>query len=439
MNTLSPVPQRGGRRYWNAGVFVAGIALGVWPLVAAPASPSAEGNRLTDVLPLIARLTVDLHGTFTPVAARPLTWRVSFSRGNGAERTGELSVTGVDFALRVAMELQLTTGELRWRVVDGYVDLAAWLPALATRPELSSMLAGLSATGRVIVAGEGTWSAGGVATGGLRLELINGTVRHATQGWSLDGVTLRAGGNAADLLKGGAVFKLNVATISTSRFGARALTVSGALSDFGRVAVDSARIEIAGGEVTAEPFAVSLDAPSLNANLVMKRVGLQDLVVFVPTALSEASGRINGKLRLGWNPQGGVQVGAGELSLDENEATTLRLISTPGFLTEQVPARFTLLPAWMGPLARWFSPANPGYDTLSKIERGKLGLRVDSLDVRLTPGGDEGGRSASVVIRARPEQSGTAVGELTIEVNVAGPLAAVLQMGMKQDFSTQMR
>jgi hypothetical protein len=76
---------------------------------------------------------------------------------------------------------------------------------------------------------------------------------------------------------------------------------------------------------------------------------------------------------------------------------------------------------------------------LSEIERGKLALRVNSLEVRLTPEGDARGRSASVVIRATPQQADTAVGEVTIDVNVAGPLAAVLRMGMKQDFSSQVR
>jgi hypothetical protein len=44
-----------------------------------------------------------------------------------------------------------------------------------------------------------------------------------------------------------------------------------------------------------------------------------------------------------------------------------------------------------------------------------------------------------VVIRGRPEQEGSAVGAVTFEINVSGPLAAVLQMGMKQSFSVRAR
>ncbi len=442
MKARNPVLQRGEWRARCVRVLVAALLLSISPGVSgiAWASPlkSSSGDRLLGVLPLAMRLTGDLHGVFVPVPGRPLAWRLALSPAVSDVRTGELTVTGADLALRIVVELRVSTGELRWRIAEGFIDLAGWIPALATRPELSSVLAGVSATGRVTITGEGTW-AQGIGTGGLRLEMTDGAARHEAQGWSVDGVTLRAGAEMAELIKGNVSFDLLVGTIGTSRFGARAFSVSGDLKDFARVTVNSTRVEIAGGEVTAEPFSVSLAAPALDTSLMMRRVGLQDLVVFVPTALSEARGRINGKLRLGWSPQDGVEVGTGELSLDGSESTTLRLVSTPGFLTEQVPARFTLLPPWLGPLSRWFSPTNPGYKTLSEIERGKLALRVDSLEVRLTPVGDERGRSASVVIRAAPQQAGTAVGEVTIEVNVAGPLAAVLRMGMKQNFSSQMR
>lgn len=431
MNARCPVTGRGGRRSPGAVVFLAVLSFVIFQTV-----PSAAGTALDEIKPLLTLLTGELQGIFTAVEGRPLAWRLVLS-SEGTVRKGEMAVTGADCVLRIALEFEPATDRLRWQVIEGRMDLAAWVPALGTRPELASMLTGLSATGIVTITGEGTWS-GDVATGGLRAELNDGTLRNDTQGWSFEGVTLRAGGDAAELLKGRVPVELVVRTISTSRFGARALTVNARLSDFERVEVESARVEIAGGEVTAEPFTVSLAAPAVGATLVMTRVGLQDLVVFVPTALSEAHGRINGKLRLDWDPKEGVQVGAGGLSLEKSEPTTVRLVSSPGFLTGQVPARFTLLPSWLGPLARWFSPVNPGYKTLSDIERGKISLQVEALDVRLTPEGDERGRSASVSIRARPEQAGGAVGEVTFQINVSGPLAAVLRLGMKQSFSLQM-
>lgn len=441
MNAKTPVIGRGGR--WLR-LALAWIVLPGWTLIPGASSATANearhpGDELTTLLALLAG---EVHGVFTPVEGRLLAWRLALSPAAGAAagglRTGEVVVAGPDLTLRVALGFDPLLGRMSWRVVEGRLDLGAWWPALGTRPELATTLAGLSATGVVTITGQGTWVAG-AATGQLRAELTNGTVRNDVEGWSLEGVTLRAGGDAAALQNGVVPMEVTVRTINSARFGARNLSVRAKVRDFDNLAVESTRIEIAGGEVTVEPFTVSLAEPAVSATVVMRRVGLQDLIVFVPTAVSEARGRINGKMRLDWHPKDGVQVGAGGLSLEESEPTTLRLVSTPGFLTEQVPVRFILLPGWLGPLARWFSLGNPSYKTLSDIERGKLGLRVEALDVRLTPEGDERGRSASVFIRARPEQPGSVVKEVTFEINVSGPLAAVLRMGMQQEFSVKSR
>jgi hypothetical protein len=399
------------------------------------ARPADAG--LGEFKPLLALLAGELRGAFTPVEGRPVEWHLTMAPASGGLRTGEVVITGADISARIALEYEPAIDRFRWRAVEGRLDLGAWVPALATRPDLSSVLSGLSATGIITLTGEGAWE-NGKATGGLRVELKDGTVRNETEGWALEGVTLQGGGDAAGLFAGIVPIEVGVRTIGTSRFGARALTISGRLKDFEQIEMTAARVEIAGGEVTAEPFAVSLAAPAVSVTLAMERVGLQDLVVFVPTTLSEARGRINGRLNLKWNPTDGVEVGEGSLSLEKSEPTVLRLVSTPGFFTEKVPARFTFLPPGFGILARWFSSPNDAYGALSEIERGKVALRVEVLDVRLTPEGDERGRSASVIIRARPERKGGVIDEVTFEINVAGPLAEVLRLGMQQNLSLQM-
>lgn len=393
----------------------------------------ASGGGLAELAPWLVRFSGGLKGVYTPVEGRPLAWNLAWSPDEGANRHGEITVTGADMALRVALSFDATDNRLSWRVVDGRVDLAAWLPALATRPELSDALKGMTATGSLVITGEGTVK-DDVVGGALNVAWTDGTLKNAEQEWTLEGVSIRAGGDVAELAKGRVPVEVNVRTITTGRFGARNFSAKARLTEDDNVEVQSLRVEIAGGEVMAEPFAVNLESRKVGVNLVMSRVGLQDLIVFVPTTLSEASGRINGRLRLDWSPTDGVQIGVGELLLDKSETTLLRLVSTPGFLTKQVPARFVLVP-WLGPLKGLFSPKNPSYPTLQEIELGKLGLRVEMLEVRLTPGGDEKGRSASVHIRARPEHEGGAVREVTFEINVAGPLAEVLRMGMQQNLS----
>ena len=113
----------------------------------------------------------------------------------------------------------------------------------------------------------------------------------------------------------------------------------------------------------------------------------------------------------------------------------MRLTATPGFLTQRLPARISLLPSWTGALGRWLAPVNPAYHDMQEIEMGRANLRVETLRIDLTPEGDEQGRTAQVYVSARPEQAGGTVKEVTFQVNVSGPLAAVLRLGMNQNMS----
>jgi hypothetical protein len=108
-------------------------------------------------------------------------------------------------------------------------------------------------------------------------------------------------------------------------------------------------------------------------------------------------------------------------------------------LSAGVPERFALLPAWLGPLARWAAPLNPGYADLVAIELGRTALKVDSLEVRLTPEGDPQGQSARVLIQARPALDGTSVGPVGFEIGVKGPLAYVLRLGAENGATLSLR
>jgi hypothetical protein len=72
---------------------------------------------------------------------------------------------------------------------------------------------------------------------------------------------------------------------------------------------------------------------------------------------------------------------------------------------------------------------------MQSIELGQSDLRVKTLDVLLTPEGDEQGRSATVRLVAQPTQPGTAVKEVSFDVNVSGPLNAVLKLGIDRGFT----
>ncbi len=411
---------------------------GLWLLMPLRAEETTTTDGADSLMRLLPLLTGNLQGVVTPIEGRPLTWSLALPQaGGGGVRKGEAKITGQDMSLKIAVEFDPEARRLRWRVTEGRVGMAGWLAVLATRPELAEALAGATATGTLEIAGEGVVDGKG-PTGTLTLDWREGTARNDDQGWSVEGINLRIGGDVAKLAAGTVPVRLSVKTLSTSTFGARNLTLGAGLRDFERVEVTGMKIEIAGGFVSAAPFSFSMAAPVLSVDFDMRGVGLQDLVVFVPATLTEAKGRISGKLKLDWNPTDGVQVGAGELVLDKSEPTTLRLAANPGFLTEEVPMRFVLAP-WLGPLKGLFSPVNPSYKTMQEIELGKLGLLVEALDVRLTPEGDPLGRSASIFVRARPEKAGSVIDVVTFQINVSGPLSQVLRLGMEQNFSIQLK
>ncbi|HYD84850.1 MAG TPA: YdbH domain-containing protein, partial [Opitutus sp.] len=282
----------------------------------------------------------------------------------------------------------------------------------------------------------------GASRGVMRIEWKDGGVRHEADGWTLEGVSF-AGEFAIDTEKGTIESTLPlsvvVQTMTTARFGARGLAVIARLNADRTLAVEEARIEIAGGEVTADPTTVALTPMASELNLRITNVGLQDVAALVPSGLLESRGRINGAVRVGWSEAGGFKLGEGNLVLEQTEPAMVRLAPTPGFLTAQITERVPLLPASFGPLARWTSLRNPAFEEIRDIELGRTGLQIESLSVQLSPQGDRDGRTARVRMTGRPARPDSVVGAVTFEVNVAGPLSEVLRLGMNQSFSVETR
>jgi len=380
-----------------------------------------------------------LHGKLLPLgeSGPQLAWTFTPAVSPSGERTLSFGIDDPATRLRAVATLDAITGDGRWRIEEGRISVGPWLAALA--PVLGKAMDGLSGEGTVMVTGEGLIRRGRPA-GLVKISLSDGMVKHAGQGWTLTGVGISAEVDAATLAEGAIPISLVVRTISTDRFGARNLSVSAVVNGTREVSVTAARIEIAGGTVETDPFTVPLAPPSVNVQIHMKTVGLQDVVALVPTMLSDARGRLSGELGLSWSESTGLKVGQGTLDLDEVELTSLRLAPKPGFLTAKVPAHFVFFPRLHEVFPSWFAPVNPAYATLTDIELGRIPLRVDSLKVRLTPEGDERGRSASVTVIAHPEQVPSAkekspVKEVVFAINVSGPLSQVLKLGMSDRVS----
>ena len=376
----------------------------------------------------------EVHGQASPLGdtGPQLAWTFSPGSPSAGVRTLAVGVENPATHLRATAVLDAATGDGSWRIEEGRVDVGPWMSAASSL--LGKELAGLTAEGTLTISGEGLIR-DGKPSGVVKIAWADGAVRHAGQGWALEGIAVNAEAEVGALPEGAVPVTLAVKTISTSRFGARNLAVEAVLNGTKDAAVKKAQIEIAGGTVETDPFTVPLSPPSLKVHLRMKRVGLQDVVALVPTMLADARGRISGELVAGWNEADGLQVGIGTLDLDEIEPTSLRLSPKPGFLTAKVPAHFVFFPKLHEVFPSWFAPENPAYATLTDIEMGRIPLKVDTLKVRLSPDGDEHGRSASVAVVAHPEQEQSVVKEVVFTINVAGPLSQVLKLGMSERIS----
>lgn len=381
---------------------------------------------------LLLPIAGELEGDFVSLlpGAPKLHWRLSAQAPRDGFRECRMTVDAPGARLKIAVRIGATTTDGTWRIESGELEPGLWIAALA--PQLAPSLVGATMRGTLHLSGEGTLREGQPA-GRLKLEWLDGALQNKAQAWALEGITLRGDfvfDAVAKTWASTSPLELTVKTISTERFGARNFALSGEVDEKLVFAGKATRIEMAGGDVTVDPFTLPLDPPVVSVNVRFNRIGLQDVAALVPTGFAEARGRIDGEVQIDWSKANGVQLGAGYLKLRDDEPTVVRLAPAPGLLTEHMPERFGLLPAWLGPLARWFAPVNPAYADLKAIELGQTELRAHSLMVRLTPEGDNRGRTARVEMVARPVQTGTAVDKVTFEADVRGPLSALMQLSM---------
>ncbi len=346
----------------------------------------------------------------SPVLALP--WTLSFKTEPGSGQTFAFVIEGAGTRVRATGQMNLVTGDGLWRIDDAQLDPAGWFAAVA--PVLAPALAGTVAQGQVVVSGGGTISQG-QPIGLIEIEWREGALIHPVQGWKLEGIAFHgmfAVDGAGLSLVSTDPFALRVRTITTARFGARNLGVSARLNAQHALSVLYAQLEIAGGDALVEPCEIPLSPLVFDANVRITRVGLQDIVVLVPTAgVAYARGRIDGLVRAKWSAVTGFQLGIGQLLLRDDEPAIMKLTPFPGLITAQLSA------------------GNPAFAALRRIELGKTPIKLQLLSVEITPEGDAKGRTAKVHIRGAPEDAQLRA-PLDVQLNVVGPLNYLLKLGL---------
>lgn len=396
--------------------------------LAAPVCPAAAPSSLLR----LPRFDGEAGGNFQmPQSGLEFRWRVTAESPPDEPRVrrGRLEIDGHGAHLVARATLDLASGVTQWEIETATADLAGVFPVLAPRhlPDYAHLFV----TGTITAKGAGTLTAAGGFSGAATVEIDGASVRDFFGGWSAEGLSLRVGLPSLPSLETAPAQRLALGVFSRPaanidvRDAAAEITFDGG----SRIHFSNTKVAGYGGSVAVSPFTLDLGAPSVSARVRVENIDSASLAAFLPGGIAEAHGRFSGELDLAWSPQTGVVPGVGKLELVKAPGAAIRLSKAPGFFTANMLPRLYLLPDSLGFLQRWLSIKNPAYDVLQKIERGEVPIAVDAITINFTPDGDEQGRSASVVIAARPVDPKSAVKNLRINVNVTGPVTKVLEIG----------
>ena len=369
--------------------------------------------------PITGELSGDFTSSLLP-GAPAVHWQLELRGAEaGAGRAAKLQGNAEGLVLHAETTLtSLDAGS--WRLTEAKIDLARWWPVLAAKFLPSADAA--SAEGALTLAGEGAF-AGSRVGGRAQLALRDGQWRWPAKDLTFSGVALSGSLAALPALTSAEPFAVTIREASVAGVAAREVAIEFSVDAAERVQVRRATAQVFGGGVEVTPFEFPLARPAVKTDLHFTAIEIGQLARFLPPVLAAASGKVSGRMSLAWTQAEGFVPGSGRLQIDPGGAASIRLAPQPGFFTRSVSRR---LPAgW----PRWFSIENPAYAPLRALEMGETPLHIESLDVGLRPEGDAEGRTARVVLTARPEAD-KVIKSVRFEVNVAGPLADVLKLGV---------
>jgi hypothetical protein len=403
-------------RLWGALLLASGSAGAAAPATLPPVSGELSGQFTVPKFP----------------GAPPLQWKLSLGEGDaaGVRRAG-LQVEGAGTFLRGEVLLE-EWDSARWRIAEGRVDIASWFSTLATF--VGEPLSGVTAEGLALLNGSGTWQDAAVR-GRVEFELRDAIVRDPDADWVVEGLSLH--GRFADIPEPASDGEVTLTFREASGAGiiARDGRIEFSVDGQRRIHVQAASMNLMDGRVNFSPFVFDPANPEVRTHAMFDRVELARFARFLPDVLAEANGPVSGGMLISWSVKDGLRSASGTLHAHHETAAAIRLAASPGFLTSRLPAgvreRIDLLPKWLGPIRKLFQPANPAYSTLRDIEMGDASLELTTLEISVNTSGDAAGRTARIVAMAKPAASDTVVESVRLEVNVVGPLADLLKLGLE--------
>ena len=394
----------------------------------------ASGSPLPDASAVFS-------GTFTWAQQPAIAWEVK-TRASAASShaRGAFALSSDGLKAHGSVSFEAPTNSIGWEFDRATVDLTVWARALATRAAPTAKIGDLSLKGLLAISSHGQLR-NGLPSGSAQLALQGATLDSRTNALRVDGISFDLKIDDLDLLTSAPAQKLSFADAEYSGVRAKVGTVHFQLCSPKEIRIERAEMKMFDGTIIVDPFSVPIidgTIGAFDANVRVSGVALGEIALLLPETLAEARGRLSGEIILRWTPQMGFNLGNGSFRIDRVDSVEVRLAPQPGFLTSQMPAKITLLPAWLGKVSRWLAPNNPAYPVLQAIEMGDLALTVDTLEIHSQPDGDELGRTARVVMTAHPKTGGV-VESVLFEVNVSGPLDQVIKFGLSNPFSFKSR
>ncbi|MEI6861625.1 MAG: YdbH domain-containing protein [Verrucomicrobiota bacterium] len=374
-------------------------------------------------------LSGDMTGVFTSPGVPDVRWHLTATAARGGRERLVVEAEADGLKLAGEIELDPLSRDGVWRLTTATVDAALWLPVVAENFSLAWLKEISVNAGTIHLTGAGTLRTG-VPDGALTVTLRDATLAHAGSGTTLQGVTADLRLDGLSPLHAPAE---QVVTFRTAQAGGIALAnglITFSLPDESELRLTRAEVGALGGHVKAEPFVFAFATPNAETVVQLDFAGLdlaQVRPLLPPGGVAETSGRVSGRVALGWTADGRLSVGEARLSVAQGQlAPVFRLQAAPGLLSSNMPAKLMLLPTWLGPLARGAEVANPVYDALHEIELGRVPLRVESLSLSVRPQDDPTGHTATLRISARPVGE-SVVSTVNFDLIVNGPLEELLR------------
>ena len=395
-------------------------------LLVAAVTPLRAADSAWVLPPMDGSLSGKLESSALAPGAPALQWRADVVKTTHDVRHAIITMEGAGTRIRGEAEINLVNGITTWKVTEGYFDLERWHDVITHWIPAAT---GFEITGTLSVTSNGVVH-DGHPTGEFVVSLQGATIGDSSAGWKLEGVSLNgrfAADAAARELRTIEPLTLGIRTITSKRFGARNLSVTGRLRNASTFDLTAARLEIAGGDMVAAPTTIELQPLRMAIAVTLNRIGLQDVAALVPTALQSARGRVDGSMEIGWN-SGGLALGKGHLILRSDEHADVTLKPFPGLFTSSLPRWMQWLlklPDWM---VNWSVPA------LKKAELGQAPIEAQSLEVTFWPQPDAEGRTAIVHLTGVPHGARSRT-PVDITANVYGSLTSIVHLGTNTKLS----